>query len=220
VEISTKITGNTLILPNNLDFIKDALLKESNGEVISTIKLYRFIKQQIESEEFIEDEQLYKASESHKEELTYEIEVIKVKDINVLVVPIFQDVINYEIITKELLTYCELDILTITPGTLPFDSLIAEIGNTSTSYPQLIPPFVITGISASLVSQASIQFKQIKALVLQSEGVSGYEKINHDSIREISHYLQSTYNLSSKFIKNVETLVTARSSVNNFGLYI
>lgn len=194
-------------------------MKQGEVDHIGSIKLYRIVSQQIESEEFIEDEQLYKASEAHQEELSYEIEVINVIGWNIIVVPAFQDVINYEIIARELSNY-KLEIITITPGSLPFDSLIAEIGGVSTKYPQLIPPFVITGISASLVGQSKTQGSKVQTLVLQSEGVSGYEKINHDSIAEISHYIQDLFKLDSKFIKDVDSLLNTGSSVNNFGLYL
>lgn len=220
MEITSQIQGQTLVLPNTLSFLKDALVKQGTSETIATIKLFRIISQQIESEEFIEEEQLYKASEAHQEELSYEIEVIKVCDWNIIVVPVFQDIINYEIISRELSKH-ELKIITITPGTLPFDSLVAEIGGSTTEFPQLVPPFVITGISASLVNQSKIHdFFKVQTLVLQSEGVSGYEKINHDSIAEVSRYIQGLFKIGSKFIKDVETLLNTGSSVNNFGLYL
>ncbi|CAM9020756.1 unnamed protein product [Wickerhamomyces anomalus] len=221
IEISCSLTGQVLILPNTLHFIKEALLKQGDSKLIGGLKIFRIVKNQIESEEYIEDEQLYKANESNQEELSDEIEIHQINGINIIVTPNFQDVINYEIIARDIIKFPNIEILTITPGTLPFNCNIAEIGSNSTNFPQLSPPFIITGISASLVSNSKTQSKNnIQTLVLQSEGVSGFEKINNDSINELAHYLQDKFKLNSNFIKHVESLVNTGSSVNNFGLYI
>lgn len=213
-----------MIVPSTLSFLKDALLKQPGAkhEIIGSCKVYRIVKQQIESDEFIEDEQLYKASEEKlQEELSYDLDIISAAGLNVIVVPVLKDIIDYEIIARELLKFDEIEPLTITPGTLPFDLLIAKIGHetsgsNSSPFPKLVPPFIITGVSASLVSGSN----KVEALVLQSEGVPGYEKINNDSINEIAHHLQLKYKLGASFTKDVESLVTTGSSVNNFGLYI
>ncbi|CCH41333.1 Proteasome chaperone 1 [Wickerhamomyces ciferrii] len=222
LNLATQISGTTIIIPNTLSFINDSLLKLfPENTKIGTVSIYKFLTKNDENQdEYLEDEQLYKSQKQDQliEEFDQELYIYKLNnELNLLLVPNFQNVIYYNLISKEILSKTT-DILTITPGNLSFDQSIAILGSSypDTKFPYLQPPFHITGISGSLLSKSS----KVKGLILKSEGVSGFEKIDKESIENLSYYLQKQFKFNEEFLKFIRNSLKNHNSSNNFGLYL
>jgi hypothetical protein len=235
-----KVEGTLLVLPYTLKAVLTALVKQSTvRKVIATVEVWTngFHENFDVDEEFAEDEQLYKIKNGDNEGkphvLKSEIEVWKIAEgLNVLSVENYQDedIILFNLIAAETLNVFKNDlkeIFSITPGTLPFGVTVGKLSSNpdidTVKFKHLSPPFYITGIAASFISQEQVidvKSNKTTALVLQSEGIPGFEKINLDSVREVSFWLSEKFGLDKLFVAEAERLMGAGKSVNNFALYI
>lgn len=229
------IEGTLLVLPYTLKSVFEALIKESSEIEVGKIEIWSSYTNGYDiDEEFVEEEQLYKIKDNEEEiedtsRLTSTIQIMKASDnFYVLYVDNYQNeqIINYNLIAKEIIkTFKSLKLLSFTPGNLPFQSSVCKLNNDISDdlpFEELVPPFYITGISGSILSQEKVLNKKNSAtvLILQSEGVPGFEKVDLESIREVSFWLKKKFQLSKKFVENVENLVGIGKNVNNFALYL
>ncbi|ONH65208.1 Proteasome chaperone 1 [Cyberlindnera fabianii] len=223
-------TGTLLVIPESLKFITETLNKlYPETSTLAELVIKKKFTRRIDSEDFIEDEQLYAATEAdkvHEEIVSSTISITKYTELlAICCVKNYENIdkINYTLVSTSLLnSSTNATIVTLTPGTLPFDQLIATLGGkwSTEQYVQLVPPFVVTGIAGSLISQAQILGKEVHALVLQSEGVPGFEKVNEYAVEEIANLLKDRFKLGDEFTKTLNVVLHSGKSVNNLGLYL
>lgn len=218
------LEGPLLILPESLKSLNESLKKHYTAETTAQLLIKKKFIQRLDPDEYIEDEHLYSATGevSYEESLCATLSVVSYQGFNVLVVPNFDaDKVNYNLVARLLLKEVVVPLITITPGPTPHDQLVCTLGSSwGLSYTELPPPFVITGISGALVSGAGAAKREVIALVLQSEGVPGFEKVNERSIGEVARVLREKLSLYDKFVENVEKSLHYGKSVNSLGLYI
>ncbi|KAH3671425.1 hypothetical protein WICMUC_004605 [Wickerhamomyces mucosus] len=242
IKLNDQLNGKLFIIPENLRFFFDGI--KFQNEVLSkkivgqiTIKYPESVvsNQQslLKDEEYSIEEQLYynKHNEINKDQ---SIDIINFElienNISFIIVPNFTqgNLINYNLISLELSNFLKtfeqnnnIEILTITPSQLPFNEKINILSNNekfNTDFKRLEPPFYITGISSSLLTQFSDRKSlDITCFILQSEGISGFEKINDESIYEMAKFL-SKYLKFKGYEKNIKKLIG--KNINSFALYL
>lgn len=219
-----ELQGTLLVIPESLKFLNDALKKEYEPVVKAQILIKKKFIQRLDPDEYIEDEHLYSATGDavYNEAVSSTLDIISYGPVNILVVKNYDtDKVNYNLIAQLLLKEVTVPIVSVTPGQIPHEQLICTISAAwDTQYDELPPPFVITGITAALITAGKTVGKEVMGLVLQSEGVPGFEKVNEYSIGEIATLLKRKLHLYDKFDSNVEKSVQYGKSVNNLGLYL
>ncbi|KAH3682117.1 hypothetical protein WICPIJ_006920 [Wickerhamomyces pijperi] len=239
-EEGSKLSGKLLVLPQSLKFIQEAFkatlpqdqqadavigVIEIRNQATSTPRTEQ--NDQEEQEDYSLEEQLYQAHPSDfVSGHNADIQITQSQGITFIVVPNFNTPILFNLLAQSLSQHCEgiQEILTITPGQSAHLTNLTKLSNSkSQSYetiPTLTPPYYITGIAASLLTQSDTCSKRlVTALVLQSEGPQGYEKVNNDSISEVSFPLAQFIGTERKnLLKSMRNEI--RGTANNFALYL
>jgi hypothetical protein len=213
-----------LVLPESLKCINDSLMKEYTPKMLAQIVIKKKFLQRLDPDEYIEEEQMYSATGDviYDEAVSATLDISSYPGLNVLLVKNFDvDKVNYNLVAQLLLKEVQVPIVSITPGQTPHDKLICTMGSTwDTDYEELPPPFVVTGITGSLISLSKSLDKHVSGLVLQSEGVPGFEKVNEYSVGEVAQLLKQRFSLYDNFVANCEKSLHYGKSVNNLGLYL
>lgn len=140
------------------------------------------------------------------------------------------------------------NVTVLAPGTLGFGQALGRLdlgGSRFTEVPLVLPPTFITGISAALVATlgagASLltsegtggaegagssagaegegQSQNVAALVLQSEGQPGYEKVDADAIVEAGKAVFQSWNQPGK-VAALSSAVRKLNSSSTSGMYL
>lgn len=231
-----------LVTPTTIKVLSDCL---PEGKYIGTITIeYPQLKelQQNDGEDadYDEDEQLYSAI--MKKSITDKYGLVKIPitmhgdtylSINV---PHFQNTIVYNLFAKKLVEELGAKIskawITLSPCELSNKETISkfDIGNqesTSQVYsliPDLKPPHFITGVIASLNSRISLlPVPKLLSIVLRSEGATGFEKVDPDSIMDTCFVLGSLLvgnKDTDKYSSKVSMAVRKINGYANSGMYI
>lgn len=222
-----KLQGSLVIVSDNLKIYNDILLKHYGKPVVnaSIIVRKKFI-QRLDTDEYIESEQLYSTSGevTYEEAVSATVDIVSYPELNLIVMPNFGlDKVNYNLIAQLLLNEVKIPIISISPGQIPYSDTVCSLGDTpeTLEFPGLVPPFVITGISGSIVSYSkALNIPNNYALILQSEGVPGFEKINQQSIVQVAKFLKAKFSLYGKFDQDCDKSLSYGKAVNNLGLYL
>lgn len=187
-----------------------------------------------EEDDYDEDEQLYSAIVDKTLSSKYPSQTIDIKlysgGVIGVVVPHFTNTIVTNLLARQLvkklsalkaeywvvLSPCGLDTLTVTkleilqPST---EKIVDEI-------PVLKPPHFVTGIGGAVISELNSQQVKALGLVLNSEGQSGYEKIDIQSLIDASSILGKLLGQGEKYLKGVSLAVRKFNGYSNSGMYI
>lgn len=186
--------------------------------------------------DFDEDEQLYNAVDTQALIRKYpniEIPLYKIDEQEALamVVPHFANSIAERYVAKQiaLLSKQLTQWLILSPCQINNNISICRLDLSSrmfTDVPILQPPHFITGICASLLSELmklNVDPANIGALVLNSEGQPGFEKIDADALMEAAEKSASFLvgeQSKQKFLKTLSLTVRKINSAVTSGMYI
>lgn len=230
---SNDLTEKVLIFPQSLKFIHEAYKNiiqgsedEANIGVIEIRDQETDNKTDEEDEDYSLEEQLYQAHASDlRATANVDIEIKQLQNVTFVIVPNFASLIFYNILSKALAQHFKqgAEILTVTPGQNPPLVNVSKLSTSLTSpfdqeIPALTPPYYVTGISASLLTQTPAS-SNVTALILQSEGPQGYEKVNDDAIGDVATPLAQFTGVDRKKLLSAMRKEVG-GVVNNFALYL
>lgn len=203
-----------------------------------------------EDEEFnyLEDEQLYSAVAPNEAFKPFAIDVIRIAELqtNAIVVPNLtgSHPITNNQLSKHIVQFWQpKEILLISPCTLNYNESIGKLSNFA-SIPKssisssdeaqfndsifeqisnLRPPHFISGITALIMSAATLNGIRAVNLILDSEGAASFERINNDSVIAATKVISEVFQLNESKRELFTENIVKRSNLNSYvtsGMYI
>ncbi|EAZ63613.2 hypothetical protein PICST_51170, partial [Scheffersomyces stipitis CBS 6054] len=187
-----------------------------------------------------EDEQLYSAIEHKVIQSKYAQTEIPLyysetnKSLSVTF-PHFANVITYSLIARALVSKLNPSKtwITLAPCSLNNNQTLSKLvinekvvkSEYYNAIPDLKPPHFVTGIVASVISQLNLSPEsRLLALVLNSEGQSGFEKSDNDAIVDaavvVADVLHFDERVKEEYLKKVSLSVRKFNGFSNSGMYI
>lgn len=186
--------------------------------------------------DFDEDEQLYTAVDTQAFLRKYPSTVIPIYRVDgtqtvAIIIPHFVNTIAERLVAKKLvlLLGSKSQALTLSPCQINNYLTISRLDMSPQLFqevPILQPPHVVTGISAAFVSEFTKVYHNIArlgALVLNSEGQPGFEKIDADAIidaaEQSANFIVGAKN-KDEYLKSLSQTVRKVNSAVTSGMYL
>ncbi|ODV79623.1 uncharacterized protein CANTADRAFT_89266 [Suhomyces tanzawaensis NRRL Y-17324] len=236
VELDTTEYDYVLVVPKTVGILTESF---SNGVKVGSISItYPKPEVQEPTEEYDEDVQLYNAvieKVNAKKYPSLELDVMKHGSFITVTIPQFSNVITYNVLSTVLVKVLrpQKSWLLIAPCSLNNNQTINKLvvhkllvlPSLYDSIPFLQPPHSITGISGAVTSKLSlVQDSEAIILVLNSEGQSGFEISDNDSIVDaayaVAELILQDLNQREEYLKKVSSTVRKFNGFSNSGMYI
>lgn len=226
-----------MVIPQTIALLVQKASKATIGTITVTYPQIETHQEPTSTEnDFDEDEQLYTAVDSQvllRKYPTAEIPIQLIENTPtvVVIVPRFFNIIAERLMAKKivLLLSAQSQVLTLSPCQINNNLTISRLdlsGQWFQDVPLLQPPHVITGISAALISELSkisFDFARGGALVLNSEGQPGFERIDADALMDAAEQTASFIvgsNNKDQFLKQLSLSVRKVNSAVTSGMYL
>ncbi|KAK6453926.1 uncharacterized protein RJT20DRAFT_64369 [Scheffersomyces xylosifermentans] len=238
-----------VVAPSTISILSESLPQQ---KIVGTIRvsypqLYSDTEQseQAEKDDYDEDEQLYSAIQEKVVKSKYPTTNIPIhlgqngnSSAITVTLPHFANVITHGLVARKLVQILDPLVkkswVTLAPCGLnnnqTLNKMVANSGENIKKHtelydaiPTLKPPHFITGISASVVSQLNlVENPKLLALVLNSEGQSGFEKSDNDALVDAGVVLGDVLGLSDKnaYLKKISLAVRKFNGFSNSGMYV
>ncbi|GMM32849.1 hypothetical protein DASC09_001740 [Saccharomycopsis crataegensis] len=239
-----------IVAPYNLKFVLDALpvtksiiasititkgRKSDEGSTTTTTS----VNDDDDDDGYLQDQQLYSATGQSEAFSTFVVDILSLEglQINVVAMPNFTN--SHPMINNQLTRYLieqilsPENILLLSPCCINYNESLGKVINFSHDAPLaqkfanisfLKPPHFVSGITASVMSFATLKNIPTVNLVLDSEGVANFERINEDSVLEIIQVLGKDYfKFDQTQYKKFRDVAVKKSSLNDYvtsGMYI